>query len=138
MNYQAIDVHLALPAGLYRYEPAGHVLCFEVPRDLRAVTGNQDFTAEAALDLVFVADDSRVQVQGDSARTTPTRRQVRWRRTCICTVLGRAWRPCSALGSTVRAEMKLGVEPIGHALEGFLILQPRGARSDRSDRLSLG
>ena len=75
MNYQAIDVHVALPAGLYRYEPAGHVLCFEVPRDLRAMTGNQDFTAEAALDLVFVADDSRVQVQGDSARTTPTRRR---------------------------------------------------------------
>ena len=65
MNYQASDVHVALPAGLYRYEPAGHVLCLEVPRDVRAVTGNQDFTAEAALDLVFVADDSRVQVQGE-------------------------------------------------------------------------
>jgi nitroreductase len=46
---------------------AGHVLCLEVPRDVRAVTGNPDFTGgEAALDLVFVADDSRVQlVQGE-------------------------------------------------------------------------
>jgi len=65
MNCQEIDVYVALPAGLYRYEPAGHVLCLEVPRDIRSVTGNQDFTAEAALDLVFVADDSRVQVQGE-------------------------------------------------------------------------
>jgi nitroreductase len=62
MTYQEIDVYVALPAGLYRYEPAGHVLCLEVPRDVRDVTGNQDFTAEAALDLVFVADDSRVQL----------------------------------------------------------------------------
>jgi hypothetical protein len=60
MNSQEIDVYVALPAGLYRYEPAGHVLCLEVPRDVRSVTGHQDFTAEAALDLVYVADNSRV------------------------------------------------------------------------------
>jgi hypothetical protein len=68
MTYQEIDVYVALAAGLYRYEPAGHVLCLEVPRDLRDVTGNQDFTAEAALDLVFVANDSRVQLVRDEQR----------------------------------------------------------------------
>ena len=62
MTYQEIDVYVALPAALYRYEPAGHLLCLEVPRDVRDVTGNQDFAAEAALDLIFVADDSRVQL----------------------------------------------------------------------------
>lgn len=62
MTYQEIDVYVALPAALYRYDPAGHVLCLEVPRDVRDVTGNQDFTAEAALDLIFVADDSRAQL----------------------------------------------------------------------------
>ena len=66
MTYQEIDVYVALPAGLYRYEPAGHVLCLEVPRDVRDMTGNQDFAADAALNLVYVADDSRVQlVQGE-------------------------------------------------------------------------
>jgi hypothetical protein len=141
MNYQEIDVYVALPAGLYRYEPAGHVLCLEVPRDVRAVTGNQDFTAEAALDLVFVADESRVQVQGeqreDYAYTTAGAMAQNVYLYCawqgLATVF-RAWIDRGAL----RAEMKLGVEPIGHALEGFLILQPRGARSDRSDGLSLG
>ena len=68
MDSQEIDVYVALPGGLYRYEPAGHALCLEVARDVRAVTGNQDFTAEAALDLVYVADNSRVQLVQDEQR----------------------------------------------------------------------
>jgi hypothetical protein len=68
MNCQEIDVYVALPEGLYRYEPAGHVLRLAVPQDIRAMTGNQDFTGEAALDLVFVADDSRVQLVRDEQR----------------------------------------------------------------------
>ena len=62
IDLQEIDVYVALPAGLYRYEPVGHLLRLEVPRDIRAFTGNQDFIDEAALDLVFVADHSRVQL----------------------------------------------------------------------------
>lgn len=58
---QDIAVYVALPAGLYVYEPVGHALHLAVLRDVRGVTGNQDFTAEAALDLVLVADHSRVQ-----------------------------------------------------------------------------
>lgn len=57
---QAIDVYVALPAGLCLYDPAGHRLHLTVPRDLRALTGNQDFPAVAALDLVFVADHRAV------------------------------------------------------------------------------
>ena len=68
MDSQEIDVYVALPGGLYRYQPAGHALCLEVARDVRAVTGNQDFTAEAALDLVYVADNSRVQLVLDGQR----------------------------------------------------------------------
>jgi nitroreductase len=60
MNAQEVDVFAALPAGLYRYDPAAHALCLEVPSDVRGVTGYQDFTDEAALDLVFVADHRRM------------------------------------------------------------------------------
>ncbi|MDL2336886.1 MAG: SagB/ThcOx family dehydrogenase [Pseudomonadota bacterium] len=114
MTYQEIDVYVALPAGLYRYEPAGHVLCLEVRRDVRDVTGNQDFTAEAALDLVFVADDSRVQlVQGgqreDYAYTTAgAMAQNVYLYSAsygLATVL-RAWIDRGAL----RAAMELGVD----------------------------
>jgi nitroreductase len=60
MNSQEVDVFVALPAGLYRYEPTAHALRLEVPSDVRGVTGYQDFTDEAALDLVFVADHRRM------------------------------------------------------------------------------
>ena len=62
IDLQEIDVYVALPAGLYRYEPVGHLLRLEVPRDIRGFTGNQDFIDEAALDLVFVVDHSRAQL----------------------------------------------------------------------------
>jgi nitroreductase len=66
MTYQEIDVYVALPAALYRYDATGHVLGLEVPRDVRALSGNQDFAAQVALDLIFVSDDSRVQlVEGE-------------------------------------------------------------------------
>jgi nitroreductase len=114
MAYQEIDVYVALPAGLYRYEPAGHVLCLEVPRDVRDVTGNQDFAAGAALDLVFVADASQVQlVRGeqreDYAYTTAGAMAQNVYLYCasqgLATVL-RAWIDRGAL----RAVMQLGVE----------------------------
>jgi nitroreductase len=60
IELQDIEIYVALPAGLYRYEPAGHLLRGVASRDLRAVTGNQDFIGDAALDLVFVADHRRV------------------------------------------------------------------------------
>jgi nitroreductase len=60
MNSQEVDVFVALPEGLYRYEPTIHALRQEVASDVRGITGYQDFTDEAALDLVFVADHRRM------------------------------------------------------------------------------
>lgn len=60
MRLQEISVFVALPAGLYLYEPVEHALHLKVARDIRAVTGNQDFSADAALDLIVVADNSRL------------------------------------------------------------------------------
>jgi SagB-type dehydrogenase family enzyme len=60
IHLQEIDVYVALPSGLYLYEPVEHALRLRVARDIRAVTGNQDFSAAAALDLVIVADNSRL------------------------------------------------------------------------------
>ena len=60
MNSQEIDVYVALPEGLYRYEPSGHVLYLISATDVRRVTGYQDFVDRAPLDLIFVADHSRM------------------------------------------------------------------------------
>jgi SagB-type dehydrogenase family enzyme len=59
-NRQEIDIYVAMPEGLYLYEPKSHGLKLIVAEDLRGATGTQAFAAEAAIDLVFVADQSKM------------------------------------------------------------------------------
>jgi SagB-type dehydrogenase family enzyme len=59
-NRQEIDIYVAMPEGLYLYEPRSHGLKLIVAEDLRGATGTQPFAAEAAIDLVFVADQSKM------------------------------------------------------------------------------
>jgi nitroreductase len=58
MNSQEVSVYVALPEGLYRYEPGPHNLQLVAASDVRRVTGYQDFVDTAPLDLVYVADHS--------------------------------------------------------------------------------
>jgi SagB-type dehydrogenase family enzyme len=60
LNAQEIDVYVALAAGAYRYDAREHALHLVASADVRRVTGYQDFVDDAALDLVFVADYSRL------------------------------------------------------------------------------
>jgi len=62
MNSQEIDVYVALPEGLYRYEPSDHVLYLVSATDVRRVTGYQDFVDKAPLDLIYVADHARMKM----------------------------------------------------------------------------
>ncbi len=55
MNRQAMDVYVALPRGLYRYEPKGHRLLPVAEADVRALTGTQDFVGSAPLNLIYVS-----------------------------------------------------------------------------------
>lgn len=59
-NWQEIDIYVTLVSGTYRYDPhAGNLV--EVSRlDLRAATGEQDFTGIAPVNLVYVADHDRM------------------------------------------------------------------------------
>jgi len=58
-GWHEIDVYVARPEALYRYDPPTHTLVPVVARDLRPLTGVQPFVATAPLDLVYVADRSR-------------------------------------------------------------------------------
>jgi len=62
LNAQEIDVFVALPSGAYRYDAAAHELRLVAARDLRGVTGYQDFVDEAPMDLVYVADHARMHL----------------------------------------------------------------------------
>lgn len=60
LNAQEIEVFVALPSGAYRYDAEAHELRLAAASDLRRVTGYQDFVDEAPLDLVYVADHTRM------------------------------------------------------------------------------
>jgi hypothetical protein len=62
LNAQEIDVYVALPQGLYRYEPEPHAMRRVTARDVRRVTGYQDFVDTAPLDLIYVADHARMKL----------------------------------------------------------------------------
>lgn len=60
MNAQEVDVYVAMPQGLYLYQASSHTLLLTQARDVRRVTGYQDFVDTAPLDLVLVADHRRM------------------------------------------------------------------------------
>jgi nitroreductase len=62
-NMQEIDVYVALPDGLFLYEPKQHQLQKMLSDDIRAATGTNDYVKDAALNLVYVADLGRANLK---------------------------------------------------------------------------
>jgi SagB-type dehydrogenase family enzyme len=60
-NRQEVDLYVAMRDGLFRYDAFSHALVPILQRDIRSLTGKQKFPAHAALNLVYVADFSRVK-----------------------------------------------------------------------------
>jgi SagB-type dehydrogenase family enzyme len=61
MNWQEVDVYVALPEGLYLYDAKPHRLIPVVMKDLREATGKQPFVKDAPLNFVYVTDASRIK-----------------------------------------------------------------------------
>ncbi len=70
LDAREVDVYVALPGGAYRYDPAAHALLLVTALDVRRVTGYQDFVDDAPLDLVYVADHSRMRLVPAAQRGT--------------------------------------------------------------------
>ncbi|MCX6634176.1 MAG: SagB/ThcOx family dehydrogenase [Acidobacteria bacterium] len=60
MNRQGIEIYVTLPDGVYLFEAGPHRLSPVVAGDLRARTGTQAFVADAALNLIYVADYAKM------------------------------------------------------------------------------
>lgn len=59
-NRQETDIYVALASGTYIYRPAENILEMVLADDIRPLTGLQDFVAVAPLNLIFVADTSKI------------------------------------------------------------------------------
>ena len=60
MNWQEIDIYVATADGLSLYDAKAHALKPVLAEDVRALTGQQPFVQEAPVNLVYVADFSRM------------------------------------------------------------------------------
>ncbi len=60
VNWQPVDVYVALKEGFFRYDAKGNTLEPVLSEDIRALTGSQDFVGTAPLNLVYVAETLRI------------------------------------------------------------------------------
>lgn len=61
MDYQEIDIYLAMETGLFLWDPEKNRLKQILGTDIREATGKQDFVKGAPLNLIYVANYNRVK-----------------------------------------------------------------------------
>lgn len=59
-NRQEIDIYVATADGLYLYNAKAHTLELILAKDIRAMTGVQEFVGKAPVNLIYVADFTRM------------------------------------------------------------------------------
>jgi len=67
VNWQEIDIYVSLSKGVYIYNAIENQLDFYMKGDIREATGRQPFVKEAPVNLIYVADFTRM---GDRDETT--------------------------------------------------------------------
>jgi SagB-type dehydrogenase family enzyme len=60
VNWQEMDIYVATADGLYLFDAKAHRLKSVLAEDVRAMTGFQPFVREVPLNLIYVADFSRM------------------------------------------------------------------------------
>ncbi len=59
-NSQEMDIYVAMADGLYLYDAKAHLLKPVLADDIRALTGREAFVKEAPVNLIYVADLSKM------------------------------------------------------------------------------
>lgn len=60
VNWQEIDIYVAMADGLYLYNAKEHIMKQVIKKDIRDLTGKQAFVKVAPVNLIYVADYSRM------------------------------------------------------------------------------
>jgi nitroreductase len=67
-NRQEIDIYVTTPDGTFLYDAKANMLQRVGQEDIRALTGTQPYVKEAAINLVYVADMSKLGELGDEEK----------------------------------------------------------------------
>ena len=67
-NRQEIDIYVAAANGLYLYDAKANLLHPILTEDIRGITGRQPYVKEAALNLIYVADYSKMGTASNEDR----------------------------------------------------------------------
>lgn len=59
-NWQDIDIYVVSADGLYLFDAKSHALKMIQAKDIRALTGMQDFVANVPVNLIYVSDFTRM------------------------------------------------------------------------------
>ena len=59
-NWQDIDIYVATADGLFLFDAKSHALKKILSKDIRALTGTQDFVSSAPVNLIYVSDLTRM------------------------------------------------------------------------------
>jgi len=59
-NWQDIDIYVATSDGLYLFDAKNHALDMFQAKDIRVLTGTQDFVMDAPINLIYVSDFTRI------------------------------------------------------------------------------
>ena len=65
VNWQEIEIYVALRDGVYRYDAGNHELVTISSENIMQYTGTQNFTQKAAVNFVYVADYTEMSRQMD-------------------------------------------------------------------------
>jgi SagB-type dehydrogenase family enzyme len=68
MNYQEIDIYISTADGLFLYNAEQHGLIQLSKEDIRAKTGKQDFVKTAPVNLVLVADYTKMSRSDEATK----------------------------------------------------------------------
>jgi len=60
VNWQNIDIYVAMAKGLYLYDAKENILKPVLAEDIRAATGSQSFVKDVPVNLIYVADFSKI------------------------------------------------------------------------------
>jgi nitroreductase len=109
LDAREIDIVVALPDGAYRFDPAAHALELLAAADLRRVTGYQDFVDDAPLDLVYIADHSRM-------KAVPVAQRTVYASVATGAIAQNVYLFCAASGLSTVLRAWINREAIAHAL----------------------